>query len=57
MRKIIMNYTSNKKPRRLVIDKDLPFREQILYPAMSLHAAKVISFNNVLSIKEEVQCA
>ncbi|MCM1322827.1 MAG: hypothetical protein NC218_01440 [Acetobacter sp.] len=57
MRKIILNYTSNKKAKRLVIDRDLPFGEEMLYAVLFLHAAKVISLNNVLSIKEEVLSA
>lgn len=52
MRKIVFNYTSNNKAKRLVIDRDLPFGEEILTAMLFLHAANVISLNNVLTIRE-----
>lgn len=57
MRKIVVNYTSNKKAKRLVIDRDLPFGAEMLYAILFLHAAKVVNLDNVLAIKEEVLSA
>lgn len=57
MRKIVINYTSNSRARRLVIDQDLPYSKDLLYAILFLHAAKVVSLDNVLSIKEEVLSA
>ena len=56
MNKIVINYVSNNKDRRLVIDKDLPNGQEVLHAILFLHAAGVISLDNVLSIKEEI-CA
>ena len=57
MRKIIVNYTSNNKAKRLVVDRDLPFGKEMLYALLFLHTARVITLDNVLSIREEVASA
>lgn len=54
MRKMIFNYHSNKKPKRLEVYRDLPFSKEVLYSLLYLHTAKLISLDNVLSIKEVV---
>ena len=54
MRKIIFNFHSNGKPRRMDVYSDLPFCEQIVYSILYLHTAKLISLDNVLSIRELV---
>ena len=56
MRKIIFNYESSNKAKRLVIDRDLPLSKEILTAMLILHSANVISLNNVLNICE-VACA
>lgn len=52
MHKIIVNYTSNDKAKRLVLDRDLPFGREVLYALLYLHALQLVSLNNVLTVKE-----
>ena len=56
MRKFVINYTSGKASRRLVINRDLPYSDELLCAVLRLHIAKIVTLNNILPITEVV-CA
>lgn len=56
MNKLIVNYSTTSADKRLVIDRDLPFSQEILYAVLYLHAARIVTLKNILPIREVV-CA
>ena len=52
MHKIIINYTDSEAAKRLVLNRDLPYSEEVLAAVLYLHAARVVTLNNILPVTE-----